>query len=107
MNTGLPAESVRNSGDVFMQKYELIEKIAAEAGIPKAAAGRALGSLLDSVTRSLKGGERVSLAGFGVFSVARRAARTGRNPRTGESVRIKARKVPKFTAAKGLKDAVK
>ena len=89
-----------------MQKSELIEKIAAEAGIPKAAAGRALKSLLDSVARSLKAGERVSLAGFGAFSVARRAARTGRDPRTGESVRIKARKAPRFTAARDLKDAV-
>ena len=90
-----------------MHKSDLVEKIAAEADIPKAAAGRALESLLDSVTRSLKGGERVSLAGFGTFSVSRRAARNGRNPRAGERVPIKAGNAPKFSAAKGLKDAVK
>ena len=90
-----------------MHKSELIETIAAETGIPKAAAGRALESLLDTVTRSLKGGERVSLAGFGTFSVSRRAARNGRNPRTGERVPIKASNAPRFSAAKVLKDAVK
>ena len=90
-----------------MHKSELIEKIAAEADIPKAAAGRVIESLLDSVTRSLKGGERVSLAGFGTFSVSKRAARNGHNPRTGEKVRIKASNAPRFSAAKGLKNAVK
>ena len=90
-----------------MQKSELTEKIAAEAGISKAAAGRALESLLDSVTRSLKGGERVSLAGFGTFSVTRRAARHGRNPRTGEQIPIKASNAPRFSAGKSLKDALK
>ena len=90
-----------------MLKSELIETIAAEAGIPKAAAGRALESLLDSVTRTLKGGERVSLAGFGTFSVSKRAARNGYNPRTGERVPIKARNAPRFSAGKGLRDAVK
>ena len=89
-----------------MHKSELIETIATEAGIPKAAAGRALESLLDTVTRSLKGGERVSLAGFGTFSVSKRAARNGHNPRTGVKVRIKASNAPRFSAAKGLKDAV-
>ena len=90
-----------------MHKSELIETIATEAGISKPAAGRALDSLLDTVTRSLKEGERVSLAGFGTFSVSRRAARNGRNPRTGERIPIKARNAPRFSAAKGLKDAVK
>ena len=90
-----------------MLKSELIETIAAEAGIPKAAAGRALESLLDTVTRTLKGGERVSLAGFGTFSVSKRAARNGHNPRTGERVTIKARNAPRFSAGKGLRDAVK
>ena len=89
-----------------MHKSDLIETIATEAGIPKAAAGRALESLLDTVARSLKGGERVSLAGFGTFSVSRRAARNGHNPRTGERVPIKASNAPKFSAAKGLKNAV-
>lgn len=90
-----------------MHKSELIETIATQAGIPKAAAGRALESLLDTVARSLKEGERVSLAGFGTFSVSKRAARNGRNPWTGERVSIKARNAPKFSAAKGLRDAVR
>lgn len=90
-----------------MQKSDLVEKIADEAGISKAAADRALKSLLDSVTRALKKGDRVSLVGFGTFSVSKRAARTGRNPRTGETIRIKASKAPKFAPGKSLKDAVK
>ena len=89
-----------------MHKSDLMETIAAEAGIPKAAAGRALESLLDTVTRSLKEGERVSLAGFGTFSASRRAARNGRNPRTGERVPSKARNAPRFSAGKALKDAL-
>ena len=90
-----------------MQKSDLVEKIADEAGISKAAADRALKSLLDSVTRALKKGDRVSLVGFGAFSVSKRAARTGRNPRTGETIRIKASKAPRFAPGKSLKDAVK
>ncbi len=90
-----------------MQKSDLVEKIADEAGISKAAADRALKSLLDSVTRALKKGDRVSLVGFGTFSVSKRAARTGRNPRTGETIRIKASKAPRFAPGKSLKDAVK
>lgn len=90
-----------------MQKSDLVEKIADEAGISKAAADRALKSLLDSVTRALKKGDRVSLVGFGTFSVSRRAARTGRNPRTGETIKIKASKAPRFAPGKSLKDAVK
>ena len=90
-----------------MQKSDLVEKIADEAGISKAAADRALKSLLDSVTRALKKGDRVSLVGFGTFSVSKRAARTGRNPRTGETIRIKASKAPRFAPGNSLKDAVK
>jgi len=90
-----------------MQKSDLVEKIADEAGISKAAADRAIKSLLDSVTRALKKGDRVSLVGFGTFSVSKRAARTGRNPRTGETIRIKASKAPRFAPGKSLKDAVK
>ncbi|MFC1492038.1 HU family DNA-binding protein [Nitrospinota bacterium] len=90
-----------------MQKYDLIEKIANDAGISKAAADRALSSLLSNITRSLKNGERISLVGFGTFSISKRAARLGRNPQTGEEIKIKATKVPKFTAGKSLKDAVK
>ena len=89
-----------------MQKSNIVEKIAEEAGISKAAADRALKSLLDSVTQALKKGDRVSLVGFGTFSVSKRAARTGRNPQTGEAISIKASKTPKFSAGKSLKDAV-
>ncbi len=89
-----------------MQKSNIVEKIAEEAGISKAAADRALKSLLDSVTQALKKGDRVSLVGFGTFSVSKRAARTGRNPQTGEQISIKASKTPKFSAGKNLKDAV-
>ncbi|MDA1001487.1 MAG: HU family DNA-binding protein [bacterium] len=89
-----------------MQKSELVEKIADEAGISKAAADRALASLLGNVTKALKGGDRVSLVGFGTFSVSKRAARTGRNPQTGAAIQIKASKVPKFSAGKTLKDVV-
>ena len=89
-----------------MQKSDLIETIAAEAGISKAAADRALASLLGSVTKALKSGDRVSLVGFGTFSVSKRAARMGRNPQTGEPIKIKATKVPKFSAGKALKEAV-
>lgn len=89
-----------------MQKSDLIEKIAGDTGISKAAADRALKSLLDSVTQALKSGDRVSLVGFGTFSVSKRGARTGRNPQTGETISIKASKAPKFSAGKSLKDAV-
>ena len=90
-----------------MQKADLVEKIADDSGISKAAADRALSSLLSNVTKELKSGGRVSLVGFGTFSISKRAARMGRNPRTGEAIQIKARKVPKFSAGKTLKDAVK
>ncbi|MBT4161237.1 MAG: HU family DNA-binding protein [Gammaproteobacteria bacterium] len=89
-----------------MNKQELIENIAASADITKAAAGRALGSMIDSVTDSLKKGDSVVLVGFGTFSVRDRAARTGRNPQTGEEIQIAAAKVPAFKAGKALKDAV-
>ena len=89
-----------------MNKSELIDAIAAGADISKAAAGRALDSMLGSVTDSLQKGEQVSLVGFGTFSVKERAARTGRNPKTGETIQIKAAKVPGFKAGKALKDAV-
>lgn len=89
-----------------MNKTELIEIIAAEADLSKAAAGRALEAAMDAVTKALKKGDMVSLVGFGSFSVGKRAARTGRNPRTGETITIKAAKVPKFRAGKALKDGV-
>ncbi len=89
-----------------MNKQELIENIAVSADITKAAAGRALDSVIDSITDSLKGGDSVVLVGFGTFSVRQRAARTGRNPQTGAEIQIRAAKVPAFKAGKALKDAV-
>ncbi len=89
-----------------MNKQDLIEKIALAAELNKAAATRTLDAVLDGITAALKAGDTVTLAGFGTFSVSTRAARTGRNPRTGESIPIAASKNPKFKAGKGLKDAV-
>ena len=89
-----------------MNKQELIENIAASADITKAAAGRALDSMIDSISDSLKKGDSVVLVGFGTFSVRDRAARTGRNPQTGEEIYIAAAKVPAFKAGKALKNAV-
>jgi len=89
-----------------MNKQELIDAIAAAAGLSKAAAGRALNATTDAVTASLKKGDAVTLVGFGTFKVSKRAARTGRNPRTGAALKIAARTVPAFTAGKALKEAV-
>ena len=89
-----------------MNKSELIEAIAASADIPKAAATRALDAMVESVTDSLKKGESVSLVGFGTFAIKERAARTGRNPQTGQPIEISAAKVPSFKAGYALKDAV-
>lgn len=89
-----------------MNKTELIDQIAASADISKAAAGRALDAAVDAIKGALKAGDSVNLIGFGTFYVGERAARTGRNPRTGKTLEIKAAKSPKFRAGKGLKDAV-
>ncbi len=89
-----------------MNKSELIEAIAAQADLPKAAAGRALDAMIDSVTEELKKGEQVVLVGFGTFAVKERAARTGRNPRTGDPIQIAAATIPSFKPGKALKDAV-
>ena len=89
-----------------MNKSELIEQIAKSAEISKAAAGRALDATIAAVKTSLKKGGMVTLVGFGTFYVGKRAARSGRNPRTGATIKIKAAKVPKFRAGNGLKDAV-
>lgn len=89
-----------------MNKSELIDTIADSADISKAAAGRALDAAVEAVKKALKKGDMVTLVGFGSFYVGKRAARTGRNPRTGASIKIKAAKVPKFRAGKGLKDAI-
>ncbi|MBT8039306.1 MAG: HU family DNA-binding protein [Gammaproteobacteria bacterium] len=89
-----------------MNKSDLIDRIADSAGLSKADAGRALDATVDSITGALKKGQSVSLVGFGTFTVRDRAARTGRNPRTGETINIKASKNPAFKAGKALKDAV-
>ncbi len=89
-----------------MNKTDIIDHIARQADISKAAAGRALDSAVDAIQESLKKGDDVTLVGFGTFSVGQRAARTGRNPRTGEVIKIEAAKVPKFKPGKALKDAV-
>ena len=89
-----------------MNKSDLIDEMAENGGMSKADAGRALEAFVDAVTRQLKYGNSISLVGFGTFSVKHRAARMGRNPRTGEAIQIKASNVPSFKAGKGLKDAV-
>ena len=89
-----------------MNKTELIDAIAKDADISKAAAGRALDATVDAVQQALKKGEMVTLVGFGTFYVGKRAARNGRNPQTGATIKIKAAKVPKFRAGKSLKDAL-
>ena len=89
-----------------MNKSELIESIAQSADMTKTDATRALEATVDSIKKALKKGDTVALVGFGTFSVGKRAARTGRNPRTGQEIKIKAAKVPKFSAGKGLKDAL-
>ena len=85
-----------------MNKAELVAKIAEDAGISKAQANGALDSFVDAVTRTLKSGDKVTLVGFGTFSVTKRQARIGRNPKTGETLKIKAKKVARFKAGKEL-----
>ncbi|MEP3233039.1 MAG: HU family DNA-binding protein [Hyphomicrobiales bacterium] len=93
--------------DIFtMNKNELIAAVAEKTDLSKAAAGEAVDATFDAITSSLKGGDEVKILGFGNFSVTDRAATTGRNPRTGETIQIKASKSPKFKAGKGLKDAI-
>ena len=89
-----------------MNKSELIDQIAKQADISKAAAGRALDATVGAVTTVMKKGGMVTLVGFGTFYVGKRSARSGRNPRTGATIKIRAAKVPKFRAGKALKDAV-
>lgn len=90
-----------------MNKSELIDEIAANADISKAAAGRALDAAISAIKGALQKQDSVTLVGFGTFHVGERAARTGRNPRTGKSIKISAAKIPKFRAGKALKDAIK
>jgi DNA-binding protein HU-beta len=89
-----------------VNKAELIDRMAASADISKASATRALDAMLDAVTESLKESEQVALVGFGTFAVKERAARTGRNPQTGESIQIAAARIPTFKPGKALKDAL-
>jgi DNA-binding protein HU-beta len=90
-----------------MTKAELVAKVAKDAKITKAAAGRALDGVIEGITKALKKGDRVTLVGFGTFSVSKRKARAGRNPQTGKAIKIAARKVAKFKAGSELKKAVK
>ncbi len=89
-----------------MNKSELIDSIADAADVSKASAGRALDATIEAIKKAMKKGDMVTLVGFGTFYISKRAARTGRNPRTGDAIKIKAAKVPKFRAGKGLKDAI-
>ncbi len=90
-----------------MTKAELVEKIASDTGLTKADAARALDSALENIKKALKKNQKVTLVGFGTFSVTKRKARKGRNPQTGETIKIPASKAPKFTPGKGLKDAIR
>jgi DNA-binding protein HU-beta len=89
-----------------MTKTEFVGKIAEKTGATKADAEKSVNAFLETVTETLKSGDKVIFTGFGSFEVTDRAAREGRNPQTGEAMQIKATKVPKFKAGKGLKDAV-
>jgi len=89
-----------------VNKNDLVADVASSSGLSKSDAAKAVDAVFDSITSSLKGGTEVRLVGFGTFSVSRRRASTGRNPRTGESIQIPASNQPKFKAGKGLKDAV-
>ncbi|MBI4824146.1 MAG: HU family DNA-binding protein [Nitrospirae bacterium] len=90
-----------------MTKADLIDKVASSAGLSKADAGRVIDATMDSIKAGLKKGQKITLIGFGTFSVAKRKARKGRNPRTGEEIKIPASKIPKFRAGKALKDAIR
>lgn len=90
-----------------MTKAELADSVAAGAGISKAAAAKAIDFVISGITKALKKGSKVTLVGFGTFSVSKRKARKGRNPRTGEEIKIPASKIPKFSSGKALKQAIK
>lgn len=89
-----------------MTKTEIVDRIAQEVKVTKSAAAKAFGVVIDAVKEALQKGDKVSVVGFGTFSVAARKARKGRNPQTGKEIKIAAKKVPKFTAGKALKEAV-
>ncbi len=89
-----------------MNKAELIQAVAEKSGLSKKDAGVAFEAVIDAITDALKAGEKVSIVGFGTFAVKARAARTGKNPQTGETIQIAASKAPAFAAGKALKDAI-
>lgn len=89
-----------------MTKADLIGVVAQKAGLPKAAVEKAVNAIFDSIMGTLKKGDKVTLVGFGTFDVVKRAAREGINPRTGATIKIKARKAPRFKAGKALKDSI-
>jgi len=90
-----------------MNKQEIVAKIAKDAGVTKTAAAAAVDSIIDGITRSLKKGDSVSFVGFGTFKTANRKARTARNPQTGAAIKVPKRRVPRFSAGKALKQAVR
>jgi nucleoid DNA-binding protein len=90
-----------------MNKQELIEKVVKETGATKALAGKVLESAMGNIGKTLKKGDTITFVGFGTFKTSIRKARTARNPRTGEAIKISKRRVPRFTAGKALKDLVK
>lgn len=90
-----------------MNKSQLVDEIAKEAGISKSVASQAVDAFTDAITKALKKGEKVTLVGFGTFSVVQKKAREGRNPKTGKAIKIPAKKVAKFKPGKELAEAVK
>ncbi len=90
-----------------MNKQDVVAKISKDTGITKTNAAAAIDSIIDGITKSLKKGDPVSFVGFGTFKISNRKARTARNPQTGAAINIPKRRVPRFTAGKGLKQAVK
>ena len=102
---GLIIIDIRIKGGVRMTKAEIVAKVAEEIKISKAAAGKALALVTDSIAGAIRKGEKVALVGFGTFSVVQRKARKGRNPQNGKEIKIAAKKAPKFTAGSALKAA--
>ena len=105
-SSGILSTNIDLQGEINVNKTDLIDRVAESTELNKASATRVVESVLDIITGSLRSGNSVTLSGFGTFTVSSRAARTGRNPRTGESIAIPASKTPKFKSGKGLKDAL-
>lgn len=102
----MPISIMHEIKGTFVNKAQLIDAIAVAADLPKTVAGKALDAVLESISKALAEGDTVALMGFGTFSVKERAARLGRNPKTGAEIQIKASKVASFKAGKVLKDVV-